>query len=73
MKQNGIYYLPGTLIGAFLGGWIGDKVGRTRTIAFASIWSIIGATLQCSSQNSDWTLCGESKGSGLVELSSTAK
>jgi MFS family permease len=35
LLQGGIvavYYL-GTLVGAFLGGWVGDKTGRIRTIA----------------------------------------
>ena len=56
--QNGIYYLPGCLLGAFLGGWIGDRWGRIRTIAFGAAWSIIGGALQASSQDHKWTLCG---------------
>ena len=57
LKQGGIiavYYLPGTLVGALLGGWIGEKIGRIRTIALGSAWAIIGATLQCSAQNANW-------------------
>lgn len=57
LTQGGIvaiYYLPGTLVGALLGGWIGEKIGRIRTIALGAAWAIIGATLQCSAQNANW-------------------
>jgi len=60
LKQGGItavYYLPGTLVGALLGGWLGDKIGRTTTIGFASLWAIVGAILQCSSQDATWMFC----------------
>ncbi|KAG8530204.1 uncharacterized protein KY384_004704 [Bacidia gigantensis] len=60
LLQGGIvavYYLPGTLVGAFLGGWFGDRYGRILTIAIASYWSIVGAILQCSSQNANWMFC----------------
>ncbi|KAL8785325.1 MAG: hypothetical protein Q9195_008694 [Heterodermia aff. obscurata] len=60
LKQGGIvavYYLPGTLFGAFLGGWFGDRYGRIKTIAVASLVAIVGATLQCSAQNSNWMFC----------------
>ncbi|PYH97061.1 general substrate transporter [Aspergillus ellipticus CBS 707.79] len=51
-----IYYL-GTLCGALLGGWIGDKIGRIKTIAFGAVWAVFGASLQCASQNHDWMIC----------------
>lgn len=57
LTQGGIvavYYLPGTLVGALLGGWIGEKIGRIRTIALGAAWAIIGASLQCSAQNANW-------------------
>lgn len=60
LLQGGIvsvYYL-GTLFGCLLGGWVGDKVGRIRTIALGSIWAILGASLQCSAQNHQWMICG---------------
>lgn len=57
--QVAVYYLPGTLAGCLLGGWFGDKYGRIKTIGFACVWAIIGAVLQCSSQNADWMFCGE--------------
>ncbi|TNY17917.1 general substrate transporter [Rhodotorula diobovata] len=55
-KQGGIvaaYYL-GTLIGCLLGGWLGDKLGRKKTIWIGSLWIIIGAPLQASAQNVAW-------------------
>ena len=59
LLQGGIvsvYYL-GTLVGALLGGWFGDKQGRIRAIAMGSVWAIIGATLQTSAQNHQWMIC----------------
>ncbi|KAK5947484.1 hypothetical protein PMZ80_001634 [Knufia obscura] len=59
LLQGGIvavYYL-GTLVGAFLGGWFGDKQGRIRTIAFGAVWAILGASLQGSAQNHEWMIC----------------
>ncbi|KAK3670542.1 hypothetical protein LTR78_009646 [Recurvomyces mirabilis] len=63
LLQGGIvavYYLPGTLVGALWGGWLGDRFGRIGTIGFAALWAIIGACLQCSSQNASWMFCGMS-------------
>ncbi|KAL6240257.1 hypothetical protein RBB50_012823 [Rhinocladiella similis] len=60
LLQGGIvavYYLPGTLFGAWFGGWLGDKFGRINTIGIAAIWAIIGASLQCSAQNANWMFC----------------
>lgn len=54
-----VYYL-GTLFGCLLGGWVGDKVGRIKAIALGAVWAIFGASLQCSSQNHSWMICGES-------------
>ncbi|KAH7063577.1 general substrate transporter [Macrophomina phaseolina] len=59
LLQGGIvsvYYL-GTLFGALIGGWVGDKVGRIKTIALGAAWAIVGAALQCSAQNADWMIC----------------
>ncbi|KAK8015485.1 hypothetical protein PG991_008373 [Apiospora marii] len=59
LLQGGIvsvYYL-GTLCGCLFGGWIGDKLGRIKTIAVGAAWAIIGATLQCSAMNHDWMIC----------------
>ena len=59
LLQGGIvsvYYL-GTLFGCLFGGWVGDKLGRIKTIAIGSVWAIIGAALQCSAQNHNWMIC----------------
>lgn len=52
-----VYYL-GTLCGALLGGWIGDRIGRIKSIAAGAAWAIVGAALQCSAMNHDWMICG---------------
>lgn len=59
LLQGGIvsvYYL-GTLFGCLLGGWVGDKVGRVKTIALGAAWAIVGAALQCSAMNANWMIC----------------
>ncbi|KAK6714830.1 hypothetical protein SNK04_005759 [Fusarium graminearum] len=59
LLQGGIvsvYYL-GTLFGCLFGGWIGDKLGRIKTIAVGAAWAILGAALQCSAQNHEWMIC----------------
>lgn len=62
LLQGGIvsvYYL-GTLFGALFGGWIGDRIGRIKSIAAGCAWAIFGAALQCSAQNHNWMICGKS-------------
>lgn len=62
LLQGGIvsvYYL-GTLCGALFGGWLGDRMGRIKSIAAGAVWAIVGASLQCSAMNRDWMICGES-------------
>lgn len=62
LLQGGIvsvYYL-GTLVGCLLGGAIGDRVGRIKTIGFGAAWAVFGASLQCSAQNKNWMLLGMS-------------
>ncbi|EAW11574.1 putative MFS monosaccharide transporter [Aspergillus clavatus NRRL 1] len=59
LLQGGIvsvYYL-GTLCGCLFGGYIGDSIGRIRSIAAGSVWAILGAALQCSAQNHNWMIC----------------
>ncbi|KAL8856554.1 MAG: hypothetical protein Q9178_006869 [Gyalolechia marmorata] len=59
LLQGGIvsvYYL-GTLLGAFFGGWFGDKYGRIKTIALGAAWAVFGATLQTSAMNHNWMIC----------------
>ncbi|PFH50092.1 hypothetical protein AMATHDRAFT_145891 [Amanita thiersii Skay4041] len=58
-RQGGIvsiYYL-GTLLGCLMGGVIGDRIGRIKTMVIGSVWVILGASLQCSAQNIAWMLC----------------
>jgi MFS family permease len=58
--QVAVYYLPGTLVGSLIGGWLGDKYGRITTIGAACIWSICTAALQSAAQNSNMMFCGTS-------------
>lgn len=58
LLQGGIisvYYL-GTLFGCLFGGWIGDKIGRIKTIAIGAVWAIFGASLQSAAMNSNWMI-----------------
>ncbi|EPQ55990.1 general substrate transporter [Gloeophyllum trabeum ATCC 11539] len=58
-RQGGIvsiYYL-GTLIGCLMGGILGDRVGRLKTMLLGGLWVMFGAALQCSAQNIAWMLC----------------
>ncbi|KAG8428193.1 hypothetical protein J3459_005980 [Metarhizium acridum] len=60
LLQGGIvavYYLPGTLVGCLLGGWLGDKYGRITTIGLACLWSVFAAALQSAAQNANWMFC----------------
>lgn len=62
LLQGGIisvYYL-GTLFGCLFGGWIGDKIGRIKTIAIGAVWAIFGASLQSAAMNSNWMIGCES-------------
>lgn len=61
LLQGGIvsvYYL-GTLVGAFFGGWVGDRIGRPKSIAFGAVWAMFGAALQCAAQNHTWMIFGK--------------
>ncbi|KAF8857869.1 putative MFS monosaccharide transporter [Acephala macrosclerotiorum] len=58
LLQGGIvsvYYL-GTLVGAPIGGWVGEKIGRIKTIALGAAWGVLGASLQCSAQSHIWMI-----------------
>lgn len=41
----------GSLVGSLLAGWLADRLGRRLAIQIASVDWIVGAVLQCSSQN----------------------
>ncbi len=51
-----IYYL-GAIVGALIGGWVADKLGRINCIRIGCVWVLLGAALQCSAQNTNWMLC----------------
>ncbi|KAJ5698408.1 hypothetical protein N7462_000413 [Penicillium macrosclerotiorum] len=58
LLQGGIvsvYYL-GTLIGCFMGGYVSDRSGRIKSLAFGAAWGIIGAALQCTAMNPTWMI-----------------
>lgn len=70
LLQGGIvavYYL-GTLCGAFLGGWVGDRIGRIKTIAVGAVWGIIGAALQSSAMNHNWMICGKTTLGNIFDI-----
>ena len=58
VNQVAVYYLPGTLVGALWGGWLGDRYGRIATVGFGAVWTIIGAVLQTSATNANFMFCG---------------
>lgn len=59
LLQGGIvsvYYL-GTLVGCLVGGIIGDRYGRIKTIFFGAAVGVVGAALQASAMNKEWMIC----------------
>ncbi|KAI9719950.1 MAG: hypothetical protein M1828_005988 [Chrysothrix sp. TS-e1954] len=67
---NSVYYL-GTLVGCFLGGWTGEKIGRIKTLGLACVWALIGASLQTSAQNHTWMICARlvnGVGTGILNV-----
>jgi MFS family permease len=42
-----IYYL-GAIVGAFIGGWIADRVGRINNVFLAAIFALVGGALQAA-------------------------
>ncbi|KAI7879254.1 general substrate transporter [Lichtheimia hyalospora FSU 10163] len=49
-------YYAGTCTGALMGGYIGDKIGRIRTVVVGSLIAIFGAVLQTAAQNVAWMM-----------------
>lgn len=59
LLQGGIvsvYYL-GTFVGCLVGGSIGDRFGRIKTIFIGALVAVIGASLQTSAMNHKWMIC----------------
>jgi MFS family permease len=58
-RQGGIVsiYYFGTLLGCLMGGVLGDRLGRIKSMFIGGLWVLLGASLQCSAQNIAWMLC----------------
>lgn len=58
-RQGGIVsiYYFGTLLGCLMGGVLGDRLGRIKTMMVGSAWVLFGAALQSSAQNIAWMCC----------------
>lgn len=59
LLQGGIvsvYYL-GTLVGCLVGGSLGDRYGRIKSIFLGALIAIVGACLQTSAMNHSWMIC----------------
>ena len=50
-------YYCGSLLGSFIGGWTGDKLGRIKCIIIGCLWGIVGAILQTAAINVPWMIC----------------
>lgn len=50
-----IYYL-GAIVGAFVGGWIADRVGRINGLFLSAVFALIGGALQSATQSLDFIL-----------------
>lgn len=72
-KEGGIVaiYYFGTLLGAVLGGAVGDRIGRVNCVRLGCLWVMLGAALQSSAMNSDWMLCARvinGVGTGILNV-----
>ena len=38
-------------------GALSDKIGRNKAVIFASLWGLLGSSLQVAAQNAPWMLC----------------
>ncbi|KAI9491200.1 general substrate transporter [Zychaea mexicana] len=50
-------YYAGTLIGALMGGYVGDKIGRIKCVVVGCIFAVFGAALQTAATNVPWMIC----------------
>lgn len=50
-----IYYL-GAIVGAFVGGWIADRIGRINGLLVSAVFALIGGALQSATQSLDFIL-----------------
>ncbi|KAI8147134.1 general substrate transporter [Fennellomyces sp. T-0311] len=50
-------YYAGTLIGALMGGYVGDKIGRIKCVVVGCIFALFGAALQTAATNVPWMIC----------------
>lgn len=61
----------GSLIGALVAGFLADKLGRKGAIQTASVVWIIGAVIQCSSQNRGHLVAGRIIGGLSIGVTSS--
>jgi len=54
--SSSIYYLSAAIVGAFVGGWIADRIGRINGVFLAAIFALAGGALQAATQSSDFIL-----------------
>ncbi|KAI7846924.1 general substrate transporter [Circinella umbellata] len=50
-------YYAGTLIGALMGGYVGDRIGRIKCVVVGCIIALFGAALQTAARNVPWMIC----------------
>jgi MFS family permease len=76
-KQGGLaaaYYFGG-IWGCFIGGWVGDKIGRKRGVLVGTAFGILGGALMAGSVNSNMFICARviaGLGIGLLSVARRA-
>jgi sugar porter (SP) family MFS transporter len=51
-----IYYFA-AMFGCFIGGWVGDKIGRRRGVLIGGVICFLGGALQAGSHNANMFIC----------------